>query len=133
MTFIDHMVSAQPGLIPQVTGALTQTRFWSDIVSVDHFSDYCCAHLPRGTSAVETFQDEETYKLLSATNGASICAYRADSRRFIDPLLNESVQTCGQKITYCGVGSHDQNEIVECRIKESNLGSHKLLLHDTRL
>ena len=29
-TSVDHMVSAQPVLIPKVTGALTHTRFWAD-------------------------------------------------------------------------------------------------------
>ena len=41
--------------------------------------------------------------------------------------------TCGQQIRFYGVGSHQQNAIVELRIKELILVSQKLLLHATRL
>ena len=40
MTLIDKIVSAQPGLIPQVTVAITQLRFWSATAFADHSSDY---------------------------------------------------------------------------------------------
>ena len=47
--------------------------------------------------------------------------------------FKEAVQTCGEKISYCRVGSHHQNAIVEHRIKELTLGSWTLLLHATRM
>ena len=37
---IDQIVSAQPGLIPQMSGFLTNTRLWGATVFVDHVSDY---------------------------------------------------------------------------------------------
>jgi hypothetical protein len=37
---IDQMVSAQPGLIPQMAGFLTNLCIWGATVFVDHFSDY---------------------------------------------------------------------------------------------
>ena len=36
MASIDHMVSARPGLITQVTGDPTHPRFWVSTVFVDH-------------------------------------------------------------------------------------------------
>ena len=36
---IDQMVSAQPGIIPQVTGDLTHARLWAATLFVDHYSD----------------------------------------------------------------------------------------------
>ena len=39
MASIDHMVSAQTRITPQVTGDLTQTRVWAANVFVDHLSD----------------------------------------------------------------------------------------------
>jgi hypothetical protein len=37
---MDQMVSAQPGLIPQMAGFLTNLRIWGATIFVDHFSDY---------------------------------------------------------------------------------------------
>ena len=37
---IDQLVSAQPGLIPQMSGFLTNQRIWGATVFVDHVSDY---------------------------------------------------------------------------------------------
>ena len=69
---------AQPGIIPQVSGAINHTRFWATIVFVDDYSKYCYAHLMRGTSAKETVWAKEAYERLVATHRARFCAYRAD-------------------------------------------------------
>ena len=86
----------------------------------------------RGASAEETLCVKEAYDFLASTHVVMVCAYRADNRRFLYPQFKEAVQTCGIHIIYCGVGSHHQNTIFECSIKEFNLGSHTLLLHTTR-
>ena len=82
MTSIYQMVSVQPGIIPQITGDLTHTRFWVSNVLVDHYYDYCYTHLMRLTSAEETLQAKDSYNRFVATHGARFCAYRADRRRF---------------------------------------------------
>ena len=51
MTSIYQMISAQPGLIPQVTGDLTHTIILAASVFVDHYYRYCYAYLIRGTSS----------------------------------------------------------------------------------
>ena len=87
----------------------------------------------RGTSAEENFQANESYECLAASHGNRVCAYRVDSRRFTETLFKETVQAYLQKISYCGVVSHHQNETVENSIKEFTLGIRTLLLHYTRL
>ena len=87
----------------------------------------------RGTSAEETLWAKEAYERFSATYRDRFCAYRSGNGRFPEPLFKDAVQTCGQQIRYCGVGSHHQNAIVELRIKELTLGSWTLLLHATML
>ena len=86
----------------------------------------------RVTSDEETIQAKESYELLTATHGVRVCAYRSDKKN-PEPLFKESVNTCGQQISYCGVGYHHQNAIFEHSIKVITLGSHTLLLHATRL
>ena len=85
MNSIYHMVSVQPGLIPQVIGDITHARFWSATVFVDHYFNFYYTQLMRGTSGEETLQAKEVYKRLKATNGDRVCAYRGDNRRFADP------------------------------------------------
>ena len=89
MTSIDHILSAQPGIIIQVIGDLTHTRFWAANVFVDHYSDYCYTHLMRGTSVEKTLGAKEAYKCLASTHRSKVCIYRSDNGRFVDPQFNE--------------------------------------------
>ena len=41
-------------------------------------TDYCYAHLMRGTSAKEKLQTKEAYTRLESTDGDRFFAYRAD-------------------------------------------------------
>ena len=59
MTPIDQMVSSQPGTIPKLTRSITRVRFWAATVFVYQYSDYCYAHLMRGTSGEETREAKE--------------------------------------------------------------------------
>ena len=61
MISIDQMISAQPGLILQVTGALPNKKLWLAMVFVFRYYYYCYAQLMRGTSAEETLNAKETY------------------------------------------------------------------------
>ena len=66
------MVSAQTGLIYQVTRDLTHTRFCVATLFVHHYSDYCYTHVMRGTSDEETLRAKEAYKRLAVTHGARV-------------------------------------------------------------
>ena len=49
MKSIDKIVSTQPGINNQITGALNHMRFWGATVSVDHYYKYCYTHIMRVT------------------------------------------------------------------------------------
>ena len=51
---IDQLVSAQPGLIPQMTEFLTKMHIWGATVFVDHVSDYVYVALMRNLTLDET-------------------------------------------------------------------------------
>ena len=42
---VDHIVSEQPCLIPQISGFLTNQRLWGATTFLDHVSDYVYIHL----------------------------------------------------------------------------------------
>jgi hypothetical protein len=44
---MDYLVSAQPGLIPQITGKLTSQQMNGATVIVDHYSDHGYVYLMR--------------------------------------------------------------------------------------
>ena len=128
-TSIDHMVSAQPGLIPQVTGTLTLDRFWAACIFVDHFTGYLFVYLQRGTSALETINAKLAYEQHASTFGVDVLGYHGDNGRFAEKDFKSSCQQKNQKLTFCGVGAHFQNGIAERAIKELTLQSRTMLLH----
>ena len=48
----DHIVSAQPGHIPQALGKLTNARFWGSVLYADHYSDFLYNRLISSTSSM---------------------------------------------------------------------------------
>ncbi len=64
--------------------------------------------------------------------GVTISSYRADNGQFTDSRFQQTVKDSNQKITYCAVGAHHQNGIVERRIKELTLIFWTLLLYAKR-
>ena len=129
---IDQLVSAQPGLIPQMSGFLTNHRIWGATIFVDHVSDYVFVALMRDLTLDETLLAKTSFERLAQNGGVRIKAYRADNGRFADKGFRDSVEQCNQQITYCAVGAHHQNGIVERRIKELTLIARTLLLHAVR-
>eukprot|EP00957_Ditylum_brightwellii_P126984 9681427-Ditylum_brightwellii.AAC.1 len=53
-TSADHIISHQPGLIPQVTGRLTHEKFWGAVTMVDHATRFVYSQLIRGITVKET-------------------------------------------------------------------------------
>ena len=104
------------------------------MVFLDHYSNYPYSHLVRVTSDNETFQSKEVYKHLAVTHSISIYFYNEYHERSLDTLFKVSSKYFGKRIIYCGLVSHNQNTIVECRIKEFILGRRcTLLIHTTIL
>ena len=116
-TSADHLVSKQPGLIPQSTGILTYERFWGSVIFVDHFSDLIYSHLIRGTSSQDTLDAKHGYERMAKSYGVVVKSYHADNLRFNDNNFTGDCVRAGQTITFCGVGAHHQNAIVERKKK----------------
>ena len=129
---IDQLVSAQPGLIPQMSGFLTNLRLWGATIFVDHVSNYVYVALMRDLTLDETLLAKTSFERHAQDGGVSIRAYRADNGRFADQGFRDAIKDSNQKITYCAVGAHHQNGIVERRIKELTLIARTLLLHAVR-
>ena len=129
---VDQIVSAHPGLIPQMSGFLVNQRLWVSTTFVDHVSDYVYVHLMRDLSLTETFLEKSAMEKIMAQAGRTIKHYHADNGRFANNGFINAVNGKDQKNTFCGVGAHHQNGIIENKDKILTTGGRTLLLQ-TRL
>ncbi len=85
------MVSAQPGLVPQMTGFLTDERIWGVTLFVDHASDWTYGHLMQSLDLSETLLAKQAYEKIAASAGHSVKQYNADNGRYADNAFLASI------------------------------------------
>jgi hypothetical protein len=102
---MDQMVSAQPGLIPQMSGRLTNLCVMGAMVFVDHYSDHVYIYLMKDLTLSETLMAKHAYERFLASLGIDSKAYHADNGRFSDKVFRGDCLSSNQTITFCGVGS----------------------------
>ena len=69
---VDQIVSAQPGLLPQMSGFLTNERLWGATTFVDHVSDYVYVHLMRDLSLTKTWLAKSAMEKVMAQAGRTV-------------------------------------------------------------
>jgi hypothetical protein len=126
---MDQLVLAQPGLIPQMAGFLTNLCIWGATIFVDHFSDLVYVALMHDLTLDETLLAKTSFERFASNGGVTINSYRANNGRFADAGFQQAIKDANQTITFYTVGAHHQNRIVKRRIKELTLFSRTLLLH----
>ena len=129
---VDHLVSAQPGFIPQMSGHLTNMRIWAASVFVDHFTDYVFVHLMRDLTIDETLIAKAAFERMMHNKGHKVQGYRGDNGLFGDKGFRDSCDAMVQELTFCVVSDHHQNNVVERRIQELTLLARTMLLHAKR-
>ena len=115
-----------------MSGFLTNQRLWGVTTFVDHGSDFDYVHLMRDLSLPETLLAEAAMEKTMAQAGRTVKHYHADNGRFADNGFVEAINSKDQKTTFCGVGAHHQNGIVENKNKLLTNGARTLLLHGIR-
>jgi hypothetical protein len=66
---MDHLVSAQPGVIPQITGKLTDQQTNGATVIVDHHLDHVYVYLMRNLTLEETLLAKHAYERFLSSIG----------------------------------------------------------------
>ena len=126
---MDQMVSAVPGLIPQMKGFITYKRYEIATIFVDHFSGLSFVHLQKGSTAAETIEAKHAFERHAKVNGVQIHHYHADNGIFETREFQESVSADGQTISYCGVNAHHQNGKAEKKIRDLQELTRTMILH----
>ncbi len=131
----DQIMSTQPGLIPQISGRLTNQHVNGSTVFVDHSSDHIYAYLMQDLTLGETLLAKHGHEPFLAMHGIVSKGYHTDNGRFVDKGFCDECLNNGQNIfMFCGIGSHHQNGIAEQKIKDLILGQelccfmHKCML-----
>ena len=128
-TSVDQIVLAQPGLIPQMPGFPTSNRIWGPKIFCNHFSNFVYAHLMHNFTLEETLLTKRAYMKVQAQAGCTAKHYHANNGSFSDKGFHQDITNKGQSITFCGVGVHHQNVIIENRNKQLTLGVRTLLFY----
>ena len=131
-TSADHIVSRQSGLIPQSTGILTHERFWGAVIFVDHATDFVYGHPVKGITSQETLDAKHAYERKAKENGVVVNGYHADNLHFNSNKFMGDCVSAGQRMTFCGVGAHHQNGVVERKNRELTEAARTVLLHAQR-
>eukprot|EP00957_Ditylum_brightwellii_P069297 5260972-Ditylum_brightwellii.AAC.1 len=85
-TSVDHMISHQPGIIPQVTGILTSEWYWGSVTMVDHATDFVYSHLIKGTTVDKTLTTKHAYEHLMSQFGHRVHSYYGNNSSWSMPL-----------------------------------------------
>ena len=79
---MDQIVSAQPGLIPQMSGFLTSRRIWGCTTFCDHVSDFVYVHLMRDFTVDETILAAKAFEKVLSQASRRVKHYQADNGAF---------------------------------------------------
>ena len=110
-----------------MAGFLTNDRIWGTTNFCDHVSDFVYVHLMRNFNLEETLLAKRAYEKVLKQAGRTALHYHADNSRFTDKGFHKNIDDKGQEITFCGVGAHHQNGIIENRNKQLTLSARTLL------
>jgi hypothetical protein len=111
-------------------GRHTQDRITGACVFLDNHTRYSYSHLQTSIDNVQTLEAKQGFEQHSGTNGVNIKAYHADNGIFATQGFCNQIQSSNQKISYCAVGAHHQNGIVERHSGILTHGACTNLLHD---
>ena len=129
---IDHIISAQPGLVPRMDGRHTRSRINSGCVFIDNHTGYSYTHLQTSVDNEQTVAAKHGFELLAKTHDVDIKSFHADNGIFAEKQFRDAVDDDGQTISYCAVGAHHQNGIVERHVGTLTHGARTNLLHAQR-
>ena len=73
---------AQPGLVPQEKGMMTQARIWAATIFVNCVTGYLHVGLMTDQSGESTLKAKQDFEHLSATRDVRVKYYHSDNGRF---------------------------------------------------
>ena len=110
-----------------MSGFLTSHRIWGCTTFCDLVSDFVYIHLMWDFTMDEMILGVKAFeKVMAQANHSNNGAFA--HKGFLDKVICKD-----QKITFCAVGTHHQNGIIENQNKMLTLAARTLLLHGIRM
>ena len=126
---VDQMFSPTPGLVAQMTGALTTKRYKYATIFVDQATGMGYVHLQKSADADETLRGKMAFEEYSRQRGVKIKSYQADNGIFRAHKWTDDCHNKSQPLTFTGVNAHHQNGVAERRIGLLQEHARAMLIH----
>ena len=126
---VDQLVSNTAGLVAQMAGRPTHSRYKVVTVFVDHATGFSYVHFQKSSSAEETIQGKELFERKAASMGHNIKHYHADNGIFASQAWRSHCIANNQGLSFAGVGAHHQNGIAENKIRLLQSQARTMLIH----
>ena len=78
----DQLVLAQQGLVPQMSGFLTNLQLMGATVFIYHFSNHVCVYLSKDLILAESLLVKDAYETFLNSLGVSEIVYHEDNMRY---------------------------------------------------
>ena len=99
-------------------------------IFLDHSTGPSYTHLQTSIDNKQTVLAKQGYEQFAESHRVKVKSFRADNGIFAEKAFCDNVcANNNQKITYCAVGAHHQNGLVERHIGKLTQGSRTNLLH----
>jgi hypothetical protein len=125
---VDQMVSLIPGLVTQITGALTTKRYNYATVYVDQVTRLGYVHQQKGATAEETLEGKEAFEAYARSHSVSIKLTR-NTMGSCTPTNGLIVAGGQARLNFRRVNSHHKNRIRKRRIMELQDLGRTMLIH----
>ena len=123
------MIAGSPGLVPFTSGRPSRHHYNTVTMWADHFSRFLYAHCQEDAMIKSTLESKVAFE--SFTKWYNICIKHIHSNNgvFATRVFKEHVDASDQNQSFCGVGTHWQNGIVECFIGVIMTRARTMLFH----
>ena len=107
------------GRLPHTKGKEDLDRMYSGgTVFVDHASSMISIYDQVSLRSSDTIWSKNDYEKRLAESGVTVKKNRADNGIYASEIFTKTLKECQQKLSLSGVGSHSQNGVTECAIKQ---------------
>ena len=113
LPLVSHFICAEQGLIGHYKGKLTTKSYKGGANLIDTESGVGFIHLQTSIDTAQTILGKQAFKLEMVKYGHAIITYCADNGIFAGNAFKNKITNSRQSISYCGVGRHHENALVE--------------------
>ena len=126
---MDQAESSNPGRPMTHSGWNNKTKINCFTIFVDSVSKKLFVDFQSSTNAVQTLAGKHRMERSAKHDGVDIKQFRADNGIFKAAEVKLDIERQSQRISFCGVGAHNQNGIAERHIRTIVERARTILLH----